>query len=148
MTDLIDRKQLKFFAGLKAVKFTEHTEFHIQLDGKYQVNVYPTTGRIYIKGMNHSARVFDHVEAVDYATGDRFPSSVPGERRKKKYRAMRNDMWNRPACRFCGICKLPIANVEEATVDHKIPLSRGGSNRMDNLQLAHEQCNLDKGNSV
>ncbi len=140
-------KQLEFYAGLKAVTVKVCTEHHVQLNGKYQVNVYPTTGRIYIQGMNYSARVFDHVEAVDYATGDRFPGGVksPG---RKAMTGKKTMLWDRMAYRKCGICKLPIATMAEATVDHKIPLSRGGSNRMDNLQLAHQTCNQEKGKKV
>lgn len=147
MTHKIDVDLLKFYAGLKAVPLVEHTEYHVQLNGKYQVNVYPSTGRIYIQGMNYSARIFDHVEAVDYATGDRFPRGIAAPKR----RPMANKktfLWDRPAYRRCGICGEMIATMAEATVDHKIPLSRGGSNRTDNLQLAHEACNQRKGNRV
>lgn len=147
MTEVIDTKQLKFFAELKGVRFTKHTDYHAQLDGKYQVNVYPTTGRIYIKGMNYSAKIFDHVEAVDFATGDRFPSGIEAPARKAMT-AKKTALWDKAAYRICGICKKPIPTMAEATVDHKIPLSRGGSNRMDNLQLAHEECNQQKGNRV
>lgn len=147
MNAVIDLKQLEFFAGLKQVQVRRCTEHHIQINGKYQVNLYPTTNRIYIRGMNYSARVFDHVEAVDYATGERFPTGVaaPG---RKAMTGKKMALWEKPAYRKCGICKLPIATPAEATVDHKIPLSRGGSNRMDNLQLAHAGCNQKKGNAV
>ncbi|WP_158070491.1 HNH endonuclease [Streptomyces luteocolor] len=32
------------------------------------------------------------------------------------------------------------------SLDHVIPLSRGGSHRRDNVQLAHLRCNLRKNN--
>ena len=147
MTELIDTKQLKFFAELKAVKFTKHTDFHVQLQGKYQVNVYPTTGRVYIQGMNYSARIFDHGEAVDYATGDRFPDGVEGKRRRCMS-AKKRALWDKTSMRRCPLCGEVIKAIEEATVDHKIPLSRGGSHQFDNLQLAHEACNQKKGNAV
>ena len=57
---------------------------------------------------------------------------------------------------ICGICKKPIPHPirefhnltpdNEPTWDHIIPLSRGGSNRNHNLQLAHFKCNSVKGN--
>lgn len=147
MTTKIDIGQLSFFADLKAVKMKVCTAHHIQLHGKYLVNVYPTTGRIYIQGMNYSARIFDHVEAVDYATGDRFPTGIEAPARKAMT-AKKRFLWQSSGSKKCGICLQPIATYEQATVDHKIPLSRGGSNRMDNLQLAHEECNQKKGNSV
>lgn len=143
----IDVDQLGFFAGIKNVQMKVCTQFHIQLQGKYQVNVYPSTGRIYIQGMNYSARINDHVEAVDYATGDRFPAGIDPAKRRPLGRK-KHHLWFTHQRRTCGICGLPIATFEEATVDHKVPRSRGGSNRMDNLQLAHEVCNQKKGNSV
>lgn len=142
---MIDVKQLKFFAELKSVKFMQHTPYHCQLRGKYDVNVYPTTDRIYIKGMNHSARVFDHVEAVDYATGEKFPAGVTIPNRKPMA-GKKTWLWERS--KVCGICGEKIETMRESTVDHVVPLSKGGSNRMDNLQLAHEACNLKKGNAV
>lgn len=35
-----------------------------------------------------------------------------------------------------------------ATVDHVMPISEGGTDRISNLQAAHWRCNRDKGNSV
>lgn len=45
------------------------------------------------------------------------------------------------ACFFCGT----LMTEEEATIEHLIPLSRGGSNLDDNLALAHQSCNLAAG---
>ena len=48
---------------------------------------------------------------------------------------------------LCAICGLPVPNTTEpsnqwaATVDHIIPLSKGGKHRKDNCQLAHRLCN-------
>lgn len=42
----------------------------------------------------------------------------------------------------CGICGRPLTNI---SIDHKIPVCRGGSPyTADNLQLAHLKCNLKK----
>lgn len=43
----------------------------------------------------------------------------------------------------CAICGKPV-KFKELTVDHILPLSRGGTNNMDNLQLACKECNLTK----
>ena len=45
---------------------------------------------------------------------------------------------------ICGICGKPV-NRYEFTIDHIIPLAKGGSNDEDNLQVAHEFCNKVKG---
>lgn len=34
-----------------------------------------------------------------------------------------------------------------ATLDHVLPLSRGGTHTWDNVKAAHWKCNMDKGNS-
>lgn len=45
-----------------------------------------------------------------------------------------------PTCRYCGVA-LDIYNVEK---DHKVPVSRGGSDRIDNLQAICWECNAEK----
>lgn len=45
----------------------------------------------------------------------------------------------------CGICGKAV-NREEASVDHIIPLSKGGDHSYVNTRLAHIRCNLARGN--
>lgn len=49
-------------------------------------------------------------------------------------------LWNTSSCAICR------ANVTDAdkSVDHIIPLARGGGNEMSNLQIAHLVCNQRK----
>lgn len=56
---------------------------------------------------------------------------------------------------ICGICgkpvdkKLKYPHPMSATVDHIIPLSKGGDpTSFDNLQLAHFKCNRAKSNTL
>ncbi|MHA7857702.1 MAG: HNH endonuclease [Henriciella sp.] len=60
-------------------------------------------------------------------------------------------------CALCGAPMLqnrfqaPHARVwgkQRATIDHIIPKSKGGSDRAENLQLAHARCNKIKGNRL
>ena len=44
----------------------------------------------------------------------------------------------------CGICGKPI-KFSDMTIDHKIPLSKGGTNEFSNLQPACLICNMLKG---
>lgn len=51
---------------------------------------------------------------------------------------------------ICGICGQPVDKTLKypdpmsPTVDHIIPCSRGGSDGLENLQLAHRKCNRMK----
>lgn len=49
---------------------------------------------------------------------------------------------------LCFICKNPFGKKEKRTIDHWIPLSKGGSWNINNLRLAHKSCNLWKGDRV
>lgn len=46
---------------------------------------------------------------------------------------------------WCGICDSGIEEGESIHVDHIVPRSRGGSDEIPNLQLAHKRCNIWKG---
>jgi len=46
---------------------------------------------------------------------------------------------------ICGICKRPVP-FETFTIDHRRPISRGGTHVRANVQLAHGACNSRKGN--
>ena len=45
----------------------------------------------------------------------------------------------------CGICGKPV-RFKKLTIDHKVPLSKGGTNALNNLQLACGTCNQAKQN--
>lgn len=53
---------------------------------------------------------------------------------------------------LCGLCKKPVdmnlsgSHQMGPTIDHIVPVSRGGTNDELNLQLAHRRCNVAKGN--
>ena len=45
----------------------------------------------------------------------------------------------------CDLCKKTISEAE-STIDHITPLSKGGEDNANNMQIAHEKCNMKKGN--
>lgn len=47
----------------------------------------------------------------------------------------------------CGLCDMPV-NPAVASLDHIIPISKGGSHTRDNVQLAHLDCNKAKGDRL
>lgn len=54
----------------------------------------------------------------------------------------------------CSVChgiidrELRFPNPQAATLEHVIPLSRGGTHDLNNVAPAHAICNFDKGNLV
>lgn len=55
---------------------------------------------------------------------------------------------------LCALCATPIdrslkhPDPFSKSLDHRVPISRGGSHTQDNIQWAHLRCNLSKGASV
>jgi 5-methylcytosine-specific restriction endonuclease McrA len=49
---------------------------------------------------------------------------------------------------LCGICGEPITRMKDATLDHVVPLSKGGVHAPGNMQLAHDHCNTAKGDRL
>lgn len=55
---------------------------------------------------------------------------------------------------ICGICKEPVdpklryPNPRSASLDHKIPLAKGGPHTRANAQCAHLECNVKKGDET
>lgn len=47
---------------------------------------------------------------------------------------------------LCWWCEKPLN--DHYHIDHRIPLSKNGSNRLDNIVLAHAYCNLSKGDKL
>lgn len=58
------------------------------------------------------------------------------------------DIW------LCGLCLTPVdpdvswPDPMSASLDHVLPLSKGGTHTYENVQLAHLTCNVSKGNRV
>lgn len=46
----------------------------------------------------------------------------------------------------CHVCGKPITKESYATLEHILPVSKGGTDDMGNLALSHEKCNQARGN--
>ncbi len=71
-----------------------------------------------------------------------------------KHARRQADLWrgrvferDQGACQGCG-CPVFLDQEPKASIDHVIPVSRGGSGHPDNLQTMCRGCNQDKGSAV
>lgn len=57
----------------------------------------------------------------------------------------------KPPCALCGEpidYDLPHLDPYSFVVDHVVPLNRGGTDTLDNVQAAHRSCNRSKGDRI
>lgn len=59
---------------------------------------------------------------------------------RKKWKRSIKEHWNNQ-CAYCG-------NVENLTLDHITPQSKGGTNRLTNVICACDKCNKSKGHQM
>lgn len=119
---------------------------HFQITGgKYLVNYYPNAKRgpkIYVAGMTLGFKGGD-AEAIK-ACNEPQESEVK-ESRKMSYTKQLNRIYKHT--KTCYLCGKPIKR-EDASLDHFIPLSKGGLNNANNYRISHKQCNHQKGNNL
>jgi len=139
-------KIMKEHAEVLELEFKRNTAYHFHLKGVFLINIYPTTDSYYIQGTNHKYKFSSLDELCLLALGEiNCPTSPEGSKRKS-LRYMKQKKFNQSnICFFCGT---EISSVDVATVEHKIPLSRGGSNRSDNISLSHDECNQKRKNNL
>ena len=67
----------------------------------------------------------------------------PDKNRPRLSPALREKVIERDGL-VCGLCGGPVAP-DDVHIDHILPRSLGGRDRLSNLQVAHSRCNLRKG---
>src|SRR5690606_34861041 len=122
---------------------------HFQIKGVYLVNYYPLakTQSLYVAGTVGSVKRASPDKAVQIAAGESgFKlNAEKAERKRRSYKAERKRLWNAGA-RACYWCKVAFNSFAEATLEHIVPLSKGGLDNPNNYALAHKECNHGRGN--
>lgn len=66
------------------------------------------------------------------------------ETSKKKWKLLYREQIKLGTC-YCYLCGKPIKREKDFSLDHQMPLSRGGQNEASNWRPTHKTCNADKG---
>lgn len=118
------------------------------LGGEFEVNFYPSTFKVYLKGGEKGTTVVGTLEEVIKCAFHPPHIGKMTNRRKIIPLKARKAMVERGAkCKWCR-CIMQCDDATQpnyATTEHILPLNRGGSNRLDNLALACLRCNLERG---
>ena len=116
------------------------------MGGMNQINYYPFSENrtIYVNNTTANATLANGTtERAIYAARD--PGALPlvgcVVKRSKNKANRKRLLAISPYCNWCGI-RLMIGT---ATIDHVIPIARGGTNNKGNLVLACQPCNQRRG---
>lgn len=131
------------------IKYDIKTEYHIQIKKeKYIYNIYPTKRTIYINGATKGIRFGDFRDILKIINQN-YDKPVSKEKSKRSNLKWKKEkLWKSKDKIKCFVCGKLIEKYEDCTIEHKIPLGLGGSNRFDNLALSHKECNQKKGCSM
>jgi hypothetical protein len=146
-TELLEfNNELSELAKEFSLEFSRKSLYHFHLKGVFLLNIYPTKKTVYVQGTNGKASYSTIDELIDLANGE---SDLEGVEKGKRVsgRARRKALWS-SGVRKCFVCDGEFTDFEQTTLEHKVPLSKGGSNRRDNISLSHSTCNSDRGNSL
>ncbi len=138
--------------GLTAVDCGNH---HWRLvGGLVQVNWYPLSRRntIYCNGTTGRTSFSGNAaDAIGAALGEA-RTMAPGAKKTKRMGAHRSRKirlkWWAAQRRSCHWCRERFEEFRRMTLDHVVPLFRGGSNLEDNLVPACETCNRRRGHEL
>lgn len=114
--------------------------------GKYCVNFYPGSWSMYVngthKGLKHRITIQDVINAAHDPVSDKSRGIAP-RRQNRFYRGAKKRLLKTDS--HCYWCSKELDS-STGTIDHMIPLSKGGTNGTDNLVLACKECNEKRKN--
>ena len=135
-----DLKQLIKLTEKHDIEVTLKPNYHVQLKGPLLVNYYPSskTRTAYVAGTTGGRKWVAPEEAI--AMCFKAPTAKTRiDKRKSSYKRQKAALWKKGIKR-CFWCEKELT-LETATMEHKIPLSRGGLDNANNRTLACAECN-------
>jgi len=139
--------KLKKLAENMGVEFIEKPNGHIQLKGPLTVNYYPRSkcSSAYIAGTKKKINHVTGVEALNMCFKAPKRSRVK-DRRSLNSRQKRKAMLKKGMKKCCW-CECDLT-LDTSTIEHVIPLARGGLDNTNNRKLACEPCNSARGSDM
>lgn len=143
-----DCMELKTLALESGVEYIDKGNGHIQLKGALLVNYYPNSKSksAYIAGTKRASKQVTPEEAIKMCF--QLPVAI-GEIVKRKgnsTRPLRAKMLSKGITQ-CYWCKTPLT-LDTSTLEHIIPLARGGLDNANNRTLACDPCNQERGSNM
>lgn len=131
-------------AELNNVQVKDCGKGHLQLQGKLLVNYYPDSknSSAYVAGTTKSIKHVTPLAAIKMTMEQPKPSSNKAKRAKQKVNKKRKAILYKKR-QHCYWCKTPLT-LKTSTLEHIIPLHRGGLDNMNNLTLACGPCNHER----
>lgn len=140
-------KALAKAAASHGLEVIDRGNGHYQIiGGALLVNYYPDSKRksAYIAGMVSAHHGVDENQAVSLALKPK--ATVQRDKRQKTYVPIKKRLYKKS--NLCYRCGQEIIVFSDATLEHIVPLSKGGLDNPNNMALSHEGCNLMAGNSM
>ena len=143
LPDLLDA------AAARGATVTDKGNGHYQVRGRLLVNYYPFSKRrtAYVAATTHGKEGVSPTEAVAmaFAAPPLADEEQRGER-KGKTRQKRKALMARKGDR-CHWCQA-VVTLDTSTIEHVIPLARGGLDNANNRVLACKPCNHGRGHNM
>lgn len=140
-------EKLKKMCQARGVEYVDRGNGHIQLLGPLTVNYYPDSKKrsAYVAGTTKGRNDVTPEQALAMCFKPPKVDNTVRAVRKRSYRGKRAALIRKhPFCHWCGT---PLT-LDTSTIDHIIPLARGGLNNMNNFALACEKCNRDRADKM
>jgi 5-methylcytosine-specific restriction endonuclease McrA len=140
---------LRDAAAARGATVTDKGNGHYQIKGRLLVNYYPLSKKrtAYVAQTTHGKHYTSPTEAVEMAFTP--PPIAPEHKKDERHghpKAQRKRLIrkNGARCHWCG-CAVTLAT---STVEHVIPLHRGGLDNANNRVLACKPCNQSRGHDM
>lgn len=141
------KKELEKLAEIKGLTVKDYGNGHYQLlGGPLLVNYYPHSRykTAYVAGTTQGVTGVDPEKAVSMCFTAPALTKVK-DKRPKNTRKIRQRLLKKIAnCRWCNV---PLT-IDTSTLEHIIPLHRGGLDNASNRTLACAKCNGERGNNM